>query len=130
MLGLGMDMMPEVVDSASDRFGSTDPAVFDGISIPIRAVMGDQSASTYGLQCVQKGDMKMTLGTGGFFDCFTAEDKHASVKGIVPLMGWSVNGHKCYLAEGSNHYTSSAIAWAQQMGKKFKTTTTYFLREF
>ena len=71
----------------------------------------------------------MTLGTGGFFDCFTAEDKHASVKGIIPLMGWSVNGHKCYLAEGSNHYTSSAIAWAQQMGKKFKTTTTYFLRD-
>ena len=53
MLGLSMDMMPEVVDSASDRFGSTDPAVFDGTSIPIRAVMGDQSASTYGLQCVQ-----------------------------------------------------------------------------
>ena len=109
-------MMPEVVDSTSERFGSTDPSIF-GDSIPIGAILGDQSASTYGLQCTNKGDMKMTLGTGGFFDCFTGTKKHASVAGIVPLMGWSISDEKCYLAEGANHYSSATMAWVERVGK-------------
>ena len=40
-------MMPRIVNSCGDHFGSTSADLL-GISIPIRAVLADQSASVFG----------------------------------------------------------------------------------
>lgn len=43
--------------------------------------MADQSASLFGSGCFQRGDLKITLGTGTFMDVNTGREPHASVAG-------------------------------------------------
>ena len=116
MANIPTGIMPKLVDTAGSEFGSTEESIF-GTSIPIRAVMADQAASLFALGCIQQGDMKMTLGTGGFFDCCTGSVKHASINGVAPVMVYGIGSKKVYMAEASNGYTGSAIAWALNMGR-------------
>ena len=60
----------------------------------------------------------MTLGTGSFLDVNTGSSPHASMNGLVPVVGWRYKDWLAFLAEGSNHDTSSLIEWAEQMGNK------------
>lgn len=64
MFALPRSMLPEVRDTSGD-FGHTDPDIF-GASIPISAVVGDQSASMFGHGCFEAGDIKCTLGESSF----------------------------------------------------------------
>ena len=58
----------------------------------------------------------MSLGSGSFLDVNTGKDIHASMKGLVPLVGWRMGSDLVYLAEGAYHDTSSVILWAQSLG--------------
>lgn len=62
---------PEVRKS-SDNFGTTDPALF-GHPVPICSLVADQQAAMFGHGCCNKGDTKVTLGTGGFVDANTGD---------------------------------------------------------
>lgn len=62
MVGIPESILPEVKDT-NGFFGNTDPELF-GTVIPIRSVMGDQQAATFGECCFAVGDIKCTLGTG------------------------------------------------------------------
>ena len=107
--------MPEVVDDAGDHFGTISKTIL-GAEIPIKCIMADQSASVFGLGCFKNGQLKMSLGSGSFLDFNTGKDVHASMKGLVPLVGWKIGPDLVYLAEGAYHDTSSVILWAQNMG--------------
>ena len=115
LFGIPYEIMPEVVDDAGDHFG-TISKTFLGAEIPIKCVMADQSASVFGLGCFKNGQLKMSLGSGSFLDFNTGKDVHASMKGLVPLVGWKIGPDLVYLAEGAYHDTSSVILWAQNMG--------------
>lgn len=122
LFGLPMAMMPEVVDSAGDHFGTLDCDFTLGLQggpppIPIRAVMADQSAGMFGSGCFSKGDTKMTLGTGSFLDVNTGDKPHASINGLIPVVGWKFRDQLVFIAEGSNHDTGSLIEWARKMSK-------------
>eukprot|EP00095_Tigriopus_kingsejongensis_P001848 maker-scaffold10_size831480-snap-gene-7.25 protein:Tk01848 transcript:maker-scaffold10_size831480-snap-gene-7.25-mRNA-1 annotation:"glycerol kinase 5" len=114
LFGIPQHIMPEVVDSAGTHFGQVHESLF-GSSIPIRAVMADQSAAAFGSGCFELGDTKMTLGTGSFLDVNSGQKPHASINGLVPVIGWQVKESLVYLAEGCNHDTSSVIEWGLQM---------------
>ena len=62
------------------------------------------------------GQLKISLGSGSFLDVNTGKDVHASMQGLVPLVGWRIGDDLVYLAEGAYHDTSSVIIWAQNMG--------------
>ena len=47
LFNIPISMMPRIVDSCGDHFGSTKQGLF-GSSIPIKVVMADQSASVFG----------------------------------------------------------------------------------
>lgn len=115
VFGIPNEIMPKVVDDAGEHFGSTKRDIF-GAEIPIRCIMADQSASVYGLGCLKQNQIKMSLGSGSFLDVNTGPDIHASMKGLVPLIGWRIGDELVYLAEGASHDTSSIIIWAQNMG--------------
>lgn len=66
-----LSVYPEVKKS-SDNFGTTDPALF-GHAIPICSLVADQQAAMFGHGCTNKGDTKVTLGTGGFVDANTGD---------------------------------------------------------
>ncbi|RWS05596.1 putative glycerol kinase 5-like protein [Dinothrombium tinctorium] len=107
-------ILPEVRDTNGD-FGSTLPSLFD-ISIPIKTVIADQPAATFGECCFSIGDLKCTLGTGSFINLNTGHSPHSSFKGLYPVIGWKLRGEKAvYLVEGSAFDTGTAINWAQKI---------------
>ncbi|RVE52718.1 hypothetical protein evm_002591 [Chilo suppressalis] len=107
--------LPTVVDTAGDHFSSTDAAIW-GHAIPIQSSMADQTASMWGSCCFDVGDVKLTMGTGTFFDINTGSSPHASVSGLYPVVGWRIGKELVYSAEGANNDTASIIKWAQNLG--------------
>uniref|UniRef100_A0A8D8W390 Glycerol kinase 5 n=1 Tax=Cacopsylla melanoneura TaxID=428564 RepID=A0A8D8W390_9HEMI len=92
-----------------------------GREIPIRASITDQSASMYGLSCVKKGDMKLTMGTGSFMDVNTSDKPHASLevllkKHLILLPQYQIVGELCLLWGSADYRTlqckSLAQSWA------------------
>lgn len=107
--------LPVVVDTAGEHFTSTAPDIW-GHAIPILSSMADQTASMWGSCCFEVGDVKLTMGTGTFFDINTGAAPHASVSGLYPVVGWRMGGELVYAAEGANNDTASIIKWAQNLG--------------
>ncbi|TRY74858.1 hypothetical protein TCAL_11213 [Tigriopus californicus] len=114
LFGIPQNIMPEVVDTAGSHFGAVDPSIF-GSSIPIRSIMADQSAAAFGSGCFQLGDAKMTLGTGSFLDVNSGQKPHASINGLVPVIGWRTKDDLVFFAEGCKNDTSSVIEWGLGM---------------
>lgn len=118
--GIVQEMLPRVVPNDSKEFGVVDKKLF-GHEIPITAIMGDQPAAMWGSTCFEKGDLKVTLGTGSFMDLNTGTNCHASVHGLYPLVAWSVTREDqrkevIYSMEGGSSDTGSLIKWAQSFG--------------
>lgn len=107
--------LPAVVDTAGKHFTATDPTIW-GHSIPILSCMADQTASMWGSCCFEPGDLKLTMGTGTFFNINTGPSAHASVSGLYPVVGWQLGKDLVYVAEGANNDTGSIIKWAQNIG--------------
>ena len=63
LYGLNIKMLPEVKESSS-IFGYTNLNEILKNEIPISGVMGDSQASIFANQCFNKGNTKITLGTG------------------------------------------------------------------
>lgn len=134
-------MLPVVVDDSYD-FGCTDSTLFGheiriGSSVSRHILIyakssindfnyfvqiGDQSASMWGSCCFNKGDIKVTLGTGSFLNLNTGSQCHASIYGLYPLVAWqytSRNDSKTeliYCMEGASNDTGSIIQWAIDFG--------------
>ena len=51
----------------------------------------------------------MSLGSGSFLDFNTGQDIHASIRGLVPLVGWKMGSELVYFAEGKIFKTISRI---------------------
>ena len=90
--GIPRSILPKVVTSqSSTKFGYIDQTIFEDpdlsnindFKLPITAVLADQGASAFGLNCINKGDMKATLGTGAFFDINTGDSPHCTFDGLV-----------------------------------------------
>lgn len=109
LFGLGLGRLPECRPS-SGGYGQTDPALF-GLSVPIRAVMGDQQASLFGLGCFAPGDLKVTYGTGAFVWMNAGNDPAMAVPdGLIHTIAWQV-GKPTYALEGFVMQAGAALAW-------------------
>lgn len=53
----------------------------DNLTVNIFHQVSDQGASLFGSFGFERGDVKITLGTGAFMDVNTGSKPHASVKG-------------------------------------------------
>lgn len=103
-------ILPDIRDTRGD-FGIT--TLFGGGEIPIRAVIGDQMGSLFGQCCFNKGDLKVSNGTGSFTD-LNAGNKVVLPKGrLYPLIAWKVGEEIVYLTEGTNHNCANIIDWIQ-----------------
>ena len=128
LFNIPMSMMPKIVDSCGDHFGSTKSGEgrvrgrtetieypscsgLFGSPIPIKVVLADQSASVFGSGCYRTGFAKITMGTGSFLDVVTSTP-HASLNGLIPLVAWKIREETVFLAEGSVHDTGVVVEWA------------------
>ncbi|XP_025028835.1 putative glycerol kinase 5 isoform X2 [Python bivittatus] len=113
ILSIPISLFPPIEDT-SHIFGSVDTEIF-GVPIAIAALVADQQAAMFGQCCFDRGDIKVTMGTGSFWDINTGNKIHASKRGLYPLVGWKIGKEITYLAEGNASDTGNAIKWAQSL---------------
>ncbi|XP_030633849.1 putative glycerol kinase 5 [Chanos chanos] len=113
IVSLPLSIFP-TVHNTGHYFGCTDESIF-GVSVPIMSVMADQQAATFGECCFDKGDVKITMGTGTFMDINTGNKPHTSFTGLYPVVGWKIGADVTYLAEGNAADTGTAIRWAKEL---------------
>ncbi len=109
-------VLPEVRDSSGD-FGATEASLFDGTSIPIRGVAGDQQAALFGQACFTPGSTKNTYGTGCFILMNTGAEPKTSNNGLLTTIAWGIDGKVEYALEGSIFVGGAAVQWLRdQLG--------------
>lgn len=102
-------MLPIVHASAAD-YGTLRKDIL-GYYIPITALMGDQQAALFGQMCVDKGDVKMTYGTGGFILANIGSAPIQSKNRLLTTIAWQREGETVYAQEGSVFIAGAAIQW-------------------
>ncbi|XP_061393080.1 putative glycerol kinase 5 [Musca vetustissima] len=133
LTGIEVSMLPKIVNNSYKDFGYIDPVDFGpewkNCRIPITSSISDQCASMFGSQCFQKGDVKITMGTGAFLDLITGKTCQASLQGMYPLVAWQYGKDTTFCVEGAAHDMGTIIAWGQNCGLYTKPSETEEIAE-
>ncbi|KAI6063303.1 putative glycerol kinase 5 isoform X1 [Aix galericulata] len=113
LLSIPMSVYPPVKDT-SFNFGSADSEIF-GVPVPIMSLVADQQSAMFGECCFLPGDVKLTMGTGGFWNVNTGGNLYASKRDLYPLIGWKIGDEVVYITEGCMSDIGNAIKWAQDI---------------
>ena len=82
--------------------------------VPITAVLGDQQASLFGQNCIDKGGVKNTYGTGCFALTNTGNEVIQSKNGLLSTIAYQYGDHKPFYAlEGSVAIAGAAVQWVR-----------------
>ncbi|XP_065840915.1 putative glycerol kinase 5 [Oscarella lobularis] len=103
------------VEDTSQEFCVCPESLF-GASFPISAIVADQQSSFFGNCCWARGDVKITSGTGTFIDVNTSTKPHASMTGMLPLVGWKIKSEVVFVAEGQASATGKTVEWGRECG--------------
>jgi len=103
-------VLPRVVPS-SQVYGETASGVFDGLSMPLGGIAGDQQAALFGQACYDAGMAKNTYGTGSFVLLNIGDKPILSRQGLVTTVAWGLGGKTTYAMEGSIFVTGAAVQW-------------------
>lgn len=114
LMGFSKAMLPEVRDTGGD-FGVIEACHF-GASIPITAIISDQTSAMFAQGCWNPGDLKCTMGTGMFLSINTGRRPHASLSGYYPVIGWKIGSELTYLAEANFPSCGSTVDWGVNFG--------------
>lgn len=109
LFGIPAVCLPEVHDSCADY--STTAVGLLPVSLPLRAVIGDQQSAALGQGCTAPGMMKSTYGTGCFLLSHTGTVPVASQHDLLTTIAYCVDGETCYALEGSIFVAGAAIQW-------------------
>ena len=109
-LNIPISMLPNVLPS-SGIFGYTAQGVFDGCSIPIAGIAGDQQSALFGQKCFEAGDAKNTYGTGCFMLMNTGKKPVISNSGLLTTIAWQIGNEINYALEGSVFIAGAAVKW-------------------
>jgi glycerol kinase len=111
LFGVPRDALPELVPNWGE-IGTTDPASFCGLELPIAGLAGDQQSALFGQTCFDAGDAKCTYGTGSFILTNTGTSLERSDAGLLSTAAWrSPDGELTYALEGAIFVTGAAVQW-------------------
>lgn len=110
ILNVPSAMLPDV-RSSSEIYTTTESSLFNGQSIPIAGIAGDQQAALFGQACFEPGMAKSTFGTGCFMLMNTGNRAVISHHGLLTTIAWGIGGDIQYALEGSIFVAGSAIQW-------------------
>ena len=96
--------------SSSEVVGHTRKRLFD-IELPIAGIAGDQQAALFGQQCIRKGMVKNTYGTGCFLLMNTGNKPVYSENNLLTTIGWKIGNDVTYALEGSVFVGGAAVQW-------------------
>ena len=115
LLNIPKLLLPEVKDS-SCVYAMTDKTVC-GFEAPIASLIGDQQGALFGQACFEKGDTKITYGTGCFLLMNTGEKAICSKHKLITTIALGLNGKVEYALEGSVFMGGAVIKWLRdEMG--------------
>lgn len=110
ILNIPISVLPNVLPS-SGIFGHTAHGIFDGCSIPIAGIAGDQQSALFGQKCFDAGDAKNTYGTGCFMLMNTGNNPVISKSGLLTTIAWQIGDEVHYALEGSVFIAGAAVKW-------------------
>ncbi|VEU81039.1 FGGY-family carbohydrate kinase [Haploplasma axanthum] len=96
------------VSNNNDLFGHYE---YQGVKIPIQAMIGDQQSALFGHLCVDNGDVKVTYGTGCFILTNIGDRPCQSKSGLLTTVAWKLDEKVIYALEGSVFMGGSAVRW-------------------
>ncbi|GMQ46862.1 glycerol kinase GlpK [Vibrio sp. 10N] len=102
-------MLPSV-KSSSEIYGHTQIGGGNH-AIAISGIAGDQQAALFGQQCVKKGMVKNTYGTGCFLLMNTGNKPVKSQHGLLTTVGYQIGDEVAYALEGSVFMGGATIQW-------------------
>ena len=113
LFGVDEKILPEVVEN--------DTVVgyynFEGTDIPIAGICGDQQSSLFGQACFNKGDIKITYGTGSFMLLNIGKEVLYSKNKLVTTIALKRKNKPIYYAvEGSIFNCGTAVDWLENIG--------------
>jgi len=103
-------VLPEVVPSVYD-FGICDPTICNGINAPVCVSVVDQQSSLFGHRCFNKGEAKITYGTGGFFLLNIGKERLNLEDEVITTLAAQYNDEVYYVLEGGIYCVGSSINW-------------------
>ena len=107
-VGIPINSLPKVKPSLSN-FGEM-KEIIEGV--PVTTVLGDQQAALFGQNCMTKGDVKNTYGTGCFALTNTGDEIIKSENGLLTTIAYQVDGEDpVYALEGSVPIAGAAVQW-------------------
>ena len=108
-------MLPEPV-ACDSNFGEIEFANNPSIN----AVLGDQHAALFGQNCLDKGQMKSTYGTGCFLMVNTGLKPVTSKDGLLTTLAFHWQGKCHYALEGSIYSAGTVVQWLRDGLMLFK----------
>lgn len=109
LFNIPKSMLPEV-KSSSEIYGYTNIGG-GSVDIPISGIAGDQQAALFGQQCLKKGMVKNTYGTGCFLLMNTGSNAINSKHGLLTTIGYQIGDEVTYALEGSVFMGGATIQW-------------------
>lgn len=107
LFGIRKDSLPKIV-ACDEKVGEF---VYNGVSIPICGIAGDQQAALVGQGCFEAGSGKVTYGTGLFMLYNLADKPIISENGLITTVAYKIQGKTAYAFEGSVFNAGSTINW-------------------
>lgn len=109
LFGIPVSCLAEVTDSDGE-FGQTDFEGYLEQPVLIRGVFGDSHGALFGQECLDRGMIKATYGTGSSIMMNIGEEPVFSKK-VVTSIAWKLDGKVHYVLEGNINYTGAVISW-------------------
>ncbi len=107
-LNIPINSLPVVKPSFSN-FGELNEII---PGVPVTAILGDQQAALFGQNCIKKGDVKNTYGTGCFALTNTGNNIVNSANGLLTTIAYQKEGEDAmYALEGSVPIAGAAVQW-------------------
>ncbi|ATZ16049.1 glycerol kinase [Entomoplasma freundtii] len=113
IFGIPKSMLPSL-KSNSETYGYTFPGLVSKVDthkVPITSSIGDQQAALFGQLAVNKGEAKVTYGTGCFILMNTASERVFSQHGLLTTVVSDYDGVIKYGIEGSVLVAGAAVQW-------------------
>ena len=107
-------VFPKIIPSISfdESYGYIKHSLFNTIKeVPIKAVLGDQQAALFGNNCLKKGEIKNTYGTG-CFALLNTDKLIYSKHRLLSTVAYQIEGQiAVYALEGATPVAGAAIQW-------------------
>jgi len=116
LFGIPREILPEIRACDADFGSCTHPAAR---GVPIVASIVDQPAALLGEGCIDRGDAKVTIGTGAFLYVNTGSERPSGNHGTLATVAWHRAGRPAattYALDGGVLAFGSAIAWLESIG--------------